>query len=212
VPPRLLRPKDEVKAALQTQMDRGRVELLEAPIGSEADYRRVDQSMRRWQNYVVDLLNTLFDENGPAEEFNRRLRVMYVAQPLQGQIDDLHRDVETLINRLQSILERVDLWLESPDAQSAIAELSDAELLRRLEPLLGEVRRQLEQASEIDPDVRADIVSDLESVEAQQHAANPNRNVIRASLNRIKENWPIVVGVAGGISVVANIISIVHGL
>ena len=210
MPPQLLRPMDEVKAALQDQMVRG-TELRNDPIHSEEDYRRVEQAMGRWQKFVVDLLNTLFDEPGPAEEFGRRLRVMYVSQPLQGQIEDLHRDVGTLINRLQSFLERVDLWEESPDAQSAIAMLSDAELLRRLEPLMGEIRRQLEEA-EVDPEMKADLVSDLESVEAQQHATRPNRNVIHASLDRIKDNWPVVVGVAGGIGVVANIVAIVHGL
>ncbi len=210
MPPQLLRPRNEVKAALQDQMVRG-TELRNDPIHSEEDYRRVEQAMGRWQKFVVDLLNTLFDEPGPAEEFGRRLRVMYVSQPLQGQIEDLHRDVGTLINRLQSFLERVDLWEESPDAQSAIAMLSDAELLRRLEPLMGDIRRQLEEAN-VDPEMKADLVSDLESVEAQQHATRPNRNVIRASLDRIKDNWPLVVGVAGGIGVVANIVAIVHGL
>ena len=146
----------------------------------------------------------------PGHEFNQRLHVMYVAQPLQGQIQELHRDVETLINRLQSILERVDLYEESPDAKSRFVRLTDVELIRLLEPLLGQIRQELDAAPDVDPELKADIVSDLDSAAAQGHATTPNRGVIRASLDRIKNNWPVIV--VGGIGVVANIIEIIHGL
>lgn len=92
---------------------------------------------------------------------------------------------------------------------TSVVILSDAELVRALEPLVGQIRQALDAATEVDPQVRADLGSDLALAEAQLRANEPNRGVIRASLDRIKKYSPTIVGLA---ALGANIVAIIHGL
>lgn len=92
---------------------------------------------------------------------------------------------------------------------SSVVLLTDVQLIRALEPLLGKLRAALDSAHDMDSAVKADIGSDLESAEAQLRANEPNRGVIRASLDRIKTLGPWVAGATG---LAADIIAIIHGL
>ena len=96
----------------------------------------------------------------------------------------------------------------APRFSSTVA-LTDMQLVRSLEPLLATIRTDLE-TKDVDPAVKPDLQADLESAERQARANRPNRGVIRAALDRIKDNWPAVV--AGSIGVAANIVAIIHGL
>jgi hypothetical protein len=89
--------------------------------------------------------------------------------------------------------------------------LNDADLIRRLEPLLAQIREALERDTELDPDTRSDVQSDLASVEVQTKARHPNRGVIRESLNRMKEIWPHLRDNAIFAAAIVGIIRGIHG-
>jgi len=97
------------------------------------------------------------------------------------------------------------------ERESAGLVLTDQQLLQRLEPLLSVVRTTLdENGDQIDPDLRADLRSDMESAASQTVATHPNRGVIAAALGRLKENWlKITLGVA---TIAPDVDLILHGL
>jgi hypothetical protein len=68
---------------------------------------------------------------------------------------------------------------------SGLLVFSDQELRQELEKLVATLRTMLDDA-ELEPDIKADATSDLESATDQLRAATPNRGVIRASLERIR--------------------------
>jgi hypothetical protein len=92
---------------------------------------------------------------------------------------------------------------------SGWAVLSDQELLMKLEPLVAAVREELDKADEIDPDTRADLVSDLQSATDQLRATRPNRGVIKAALGRINDYVPTIAALTGTGAAVTDIL---HGL
>ncbi len=112
--PQLLKPRDEVKAKLERQIQRARTDLLTLPEETDEDYRRLSEAITNWRKYVTELLNTLFSDRGLANEFDRSVRVMYAPGTIQSLIRDLKQDVGTYINRLASIVERLDLYEEAP--------------------------------------------------------------------------------------------------
>jgi hypothetical protein len=92
---------------------------------------------------------------------------------------------------------------------SNLVVFSDGELLRKLEPLLGSIRAELDNASNVDPDTLADLSSDLASANDQLHAAKPNRGVIKASMDRIAAVLPTVANVT---VILVGIAELGHGL
>jgi predicted nucleotide-binding protein len=113
----LARPRNVVRARLEERIDIGREALLNEPIQSPSDYRRVSQDLARWRKFNQELLKSLFTDDEPAEEFGRQLHFVFggIPQPLDQQIEELHRDIETLINRLEGILERAtEIYQEAP--------------------------------------------------------------------------------------------------
>jgi hypothetical protein len=61
--------------------------------------------------------------------------------------------------------------------------LPDQELRASIEVVVREVRNALEEVS-LEPEDEADVIADLDTLNAQLRAARPNREVIRAALRR----------------------------
>jgi predicted nucleotide-binding protein len=118
----LMLPRAVAKTRIEEQIDRGRTELLNAPIQNHDDYRQACQALTRWQKYNVDLLRTLFSDEEPSTEFDATVRYVHSTAPvpLQADIQELHEDIETYLNRLQSVLERIDLWSEAPTVANSL--------------------------------------------------------------------------------------------
>jgi predicted nucleotide-binding protein len=112
----LLLPKFDVQSKIRDRIDVGRRELLNEPIQTPEDYRRVSQALTRWRQYNVELLKRQFTDDALADEFDARIHFVFggMPQPLEQQVQELHRDIETYINRLQSILERIEIYEEVP--------------------------------------------------------------------------------------------------
>jgi hypothetical protein len=109
----LLLSREQVRQKVEAQVDAGQA-LIAEPIGSEADLRRVEQGHTRWRRYNIELLTTLFDDEGEiSKEFGRTGPAVYVPKPLAGLVRDTHRDIEMHINRLRSILDRLELFEEA---------------------------------------------------------------------------------------------------
>jgi hypothetical protein len=67
-----------------------------------------------------------------------------------------------------------------------------------------------ELQDKMDPDLRADLKVDIDSIDIQRKAAHPNREVISGALRRIKDNWvKIGLGVA---TIAPDVEMILHGL
>jgi predicted nucleotide-binding protein len=115
----LLLPREQVRQKIEAQVDAGQA-LLDEPIRSDADLRRVEQGQTRWRRYNIDLLKTLFDDEGEiSKEFGRVGPAIYAPKPLSGLVQDTHRDIEMHINRLRSILDRLELFQEAPTVVSS---------------------------------------------------------------------------------------------
>ena len=110
----LLLPKPEVQSKLQTQIERARTELLGQTILRKDDLARVEMALTRWREYTADPLRSLFSEEGPAESFSEEVRHVWMGGgSLDESIRDFHDDIEAYVNRLQTLLERVELAKEA---------------------------------------------------------------------------------------------------
>jgi hypothetical protein len=96
----------------------------------------------------------------------------------------------------------------------SLAVLTDQQVRAALEPLVASIREQIEGlGSDVDPDAKADLASDLDSATDQLRAATPNRGVIKAALGRINSILPGVAKVTAELTVIAGgITEVLHGL
>jgi predicted nucleotide-binding protein with TIR-like domain len=109
----LLVAKEAAHQQLAARVDEGK-ELLNEPIQSQDDYRRVRDNQTRWNAYNVQLLKTLFDDSAIADEYTPKGPGIYFAKTLPQSIQDLHRDIEFSLTRLRSLLDRLPLFIEAP--------------------------------------------------------------------------------------------------
>lgn len=111
----LLLTRDEVRTKLATQMDRGRTELLNAPIGNREQLNERERSVTRWVEYTAELLRQLFNDNEPADYFSEPIGHVWIGGGSDSEsVRDLLDDVQVFLNRLQSIIDRVELYKEDP--------------------------------------------------------------------------------------------------
>jgi hypothetical protein len=91
---------------------------------------------------------------------------------------------------------------------SGFVALTDVELLRKLEPLLGELRGAIEDC-DVDDDTKSDLRADVDSTDVALRAKNPNRKVIKAALSRISATLPVVGNLA---TIGMTVYEVLHGL
>ena len=94
----LLLPKPNVERKIADRIDLGRRELLNEPIQTPDDYRRVSQSLTRWRQYNVELLKRLFTDDSVANEFDATIHFIFggMPQPLAQKVQELHQDTDDL--------------------------------------------------------------------------------------------------------------------
>lgn len=105
-----------MRSKLQERLSIGRTQLLNEPIQDEADYRHVSTDLAKWRKYNVDLLQQLFSGEEASTEFNKQIHFVYsgAPQPLGAMVQSLHQDIEIYLQRLESLLERTELFTEDP--------------------------------------------------------------------------------------------------
>jgi predicted nucleotide-binding protein len=109
----LLLKKDSVQQQIAKRVDGGQ-NLLNEPIQSPEDLRRIEQDRIRWHQFNIDLLKRLFSEESIADEYGTPIRRVYYPDTFAQAIQTLHRDMESYINRLRSIMERTELYEVAP--------------------------------------------------------------------------------------------------
>jgi hypothetical protein len=108
---------------LQQQIAKGQ-QLLDTPITSIGDVKRIRDAYLEWTAYNTELLKRIFDNESVAREYDFWLMATAGPndfEPLSAHIKDIHDDIAEKIARLRRILGRLDLIPEAsaPTTQRA---------------------------------------------------------------------------------------------
>ena len=107
--------KQEAEQKIKTQIDKGR-QLVNRKILSEYDLEEADAEFENWSKYNEELLLRLFDNSAIADKYTDFYGGSYSTMAtLADQIGYYRRDFTRKINRLQGILDQLELIPEQPD-------------------------------------------------------------------------------------------------
>ena len=104
------------KAKLGEQIEKGS-ELRNQTIQTEQDLRDVRSKYHRWSDFNEQLLSQYFDDATGLIRRYRGIGVAFVGgqePPLANRVEELKDDIDTKINRLQSLSEQVNIIPEPP--------------------------------------------------------------------------------------------------
>lgn len=107
-PARLIRPRDEAIAHLQTQIQRGTdIKDLRIRNGQELDQARA--AKLEWTTQSIELLNNLFDSPSVAEQCNDWVGRIYPEYAEFGNfVEQFYAEMEHRIGRLRSVQRRIE--------------------------------------------------------------------------------------------------------
>lgn len=112
VPVELSVPRDEAKSRLQERIKKGLEIKKILPNSSEA-FETAQKEYSKWDDFNIELLKRLFTTDELAGEYSSSLGRMvfsYFEEPsLEEKMDDLHKDIDNKIHRIDSIIERLEL-------------------------------------------------------------------------------------------------------
>lgn len=140
--PALRLPREEAVKKLTAHIAKGR-ELLKEPIQTKDQLQDARAAFTNWRDYGKELLRDLFSTSELADGFSRVGLVMFsVPSPLYEDIEAFRDTVKEYINRLTSIVERIELYpLETPRS----ATLTAVAMIERVIHRFPAVARQLRQ-------------------------------------------------------------------
>ena len=115
--PNLVVSRDEAREKIQACIDEG-MELRAQPIRSEPELEEARAEYFIWSDYNSTLLSRLFDNLSIAKEYSSDLCFSVGGLTLEQEIRHHRRDVTGKINRLKSILRRLQLIPDSPAISS----------------------------------------------------------------------------------------------
>lgn len=113
--PKLLQSRTAAKERVKEQIRKGN-EIHNITISDKGELEAAQARKSNWTKYTIDLLLTLFNPSSFVEEFEPRHGMVAVGLRLSEKIDDFKREMGTRINRLESILERIDLMEYAPES------------------------------------------------------------------------------------------------
>lgn len=111
VPLELLVSKEEAKAKLAERIDKGN-EIKSTQINSGQDLDVVRNSYDKWDSFNTALLKTQFSSEELADEYSSWIGggvIFLYEKSLVEQVRDFHKDIDSKIHRLDSIIERIEL-------------------------------------------------------------------------------------------------------
>lgn len=104
--------RPEAQAKLLDRIDRGKA-ILAREIRNLSELATARDDHSKWSSFNYELLKRLFTTDEPAEEYARFYGGMIRMNPSpQEQLESFHEDVSNGIRRLESILERLELYQE----------------------------------------------------------------------------------------------------
>lgn len=107
-PPKLVMPQEKVRELLNKQLEKGR-ELQNVQINSEQSYDSAEASKEKWKDFTEEILQRSFDNDSMRKEFASSYGAMRMASDLYDMILNYKNDIDAKVNKLDSIIERLDL-------------------------------------------------------------------------------------------------------
>jgi predicted nucleotide-binding protein len=129
-PPALTRPRSEVAAQLQGRIERGKGILNRQNTYSEREALKTD--LTKWRDYNCDLLKQLFTDESLYSEYHS---ACFPSRAAHGVEDAFTVQLETVphqLSKLESIVERLELYSEPIDEPVSAATAAAAVAVRDL--------------------------------------------------------------------------------
>jgi hypothetical protein len=106
---------------------RGQVEkglaLRDAEIGSESHLKQIKAAYFTWDEYNVELLKKLFQTENESQTYGASKGFFSLGESSLGErIAEFRDDVSSRIRRLESVLERLELFDEPPSSDASSKE------------------------------------------------------------------------------------------
>lgn len=114
-PTKLRQSREVVREKILERVDKGR-ELLCRPIQSRNELETLEADAKKWSDYTRQLLASLFTTVEPQREFGSYHRALYgLYMKFHEELEHTRSPIQTCVTRLESLLERVDLFEQSVD-------------------------------------------------------------------------------------------------
>jgi len=129
--PHLRVPKEQARARLQSQIEKGE-ELHIRQIAEPAALKQARVEYNRWDDYNFDLLRNLFttDEYAVNYQFGDGMASVFGHRTFHQELEEFRKDIETHINRIQSIQDRLDVIPEDPSLSNSIPASQQSQIKR----------------------------------------------------------------------------------
>ena len=110
-PARLLITHDAAKSVLRERIGKGEELIARVPgISSQGQLDEVRSDYYKWSNYNGEFLRQKFSDDSYLREYVGYVSTtLYVPYPFSEKIRDLQQDIQKKVDRLESLLERLDL-------------------------------------------------------------------------------------------------------
>jgi predicted nucleotide-binding protein len=105
-------PRREAEGRLQAQIEKGK-QLLQLQIRTQPELDGAEGQQAKWSAYNRELLRRMVDTEDLVNDYHPGGTISLGRGSLQTEIQFFYQDVTRYINRLESILERLDLFPES---------------------------------------------------------------------------------------------------
>jgi predicted nucleotide-binding protein len=124
IPAELLISRDEAKSKLQERIQKG-LEIKQSEIKSREAFDVAKNEYSKWNSFNTELFKRVFTTEELAQEYSRWVGgdILMHEQSLDEKIDDLYKDIDQKIHRIDSIIERLELIPLSSVASSATTEI-----------------------------------------------------------------------------------------
>jgi predicted nucleotide-binding protein len=118
-PPSLRVPRAQAADQIRTQIEKGD-EIEKRTLWSPEDLERARQDRRRWADRNSELLSRLFDNQSIADEYNFSIGIAFGGPTTwPQQVKEFKEDMAESLNRLNSVMDRLDLIPEPSAARTS---------------------------------------------------------------------------------------------
>src|SRR5688500_14657084 len=105
---RLVISRDEAKALLQQQLDKG-IALRNVKIRTVQELEKARELRMDWSQFTTAMLNQMFDSEAVAEEYNNWVgKILPEFAKLEQFIEQFYDEMDQRLNRLHAIMEHVN--------------------------------------------------------------------------------------------------------
>ncbi len=119
-PPKLIVPRSEARQKLEAHIEKGR-SIVNRPMNSQAEMDEAKADGEKWRDYAITLLSKLFDNTSISDKYRDETRGIGIGGgdiPYTAERDIFKPWMAYRVREVESVLERLDLYDESPVALS----------------------------------------------------------------------------------------------